>query len=115
MKQAYIKEQLLQKLSIFSNIKERTYPIVVPFLPITLDTNDPSFNCQVKTKNDLPTNSMDSARWIKPPYRHSSQQRVAYAMFLLNDPLHTDQLIRDGIFIGKDKFFLTKDKKELVC
>ena len=106
------KELLLKELDIQANIKERLYSIIVPYVPISTPLNDYEFLHTTETENNLPPHLLESARWIKPLHCCSPNQRVALAILHVSDPLVADILIRDGLYINKEKLHPQKDKKE---
>ncbi|KAF9234175.1 hypothetical protein BU15DRAFT_9759, partial [Melanogaster broomeanus] len=107
-----IRDKLIAALGIQSNIKDRLYSILVPFLPITSPLESPTFLRSVEEENDLNTGSIESARWIKPIERRNTHQRVAHAIFSISDPMIANVLLRDGIYINKEKLHPWKDKRE---
>lgn len=56
------------------SFRSRTFAIVLEYLPIRLQLDDAEFLRHVETENSLPTDSLTSIRWIKPPARRSSEQ-----------------------------------------
>ncbi|KAG1809791.1 uncharacterized protein HD556DRAFT_1223821, partial [Suillus plorans] len=55
----------------------RTYALVLEYLPIQLQLGDEQFLHRIEDENQLPTDSLTSIRWIKPPIRRTQQQRKA--------------------------------------
>ncbi|KAG1788584.1 uncharacterized protein HD556DRAFT_1215180, partial [Suillus plorans] len=52
-----------------ASIRDRTYPIVVQFLPISYEIECDNFPRHIEAENHLPPNSIASIHWIKPPQR----------------------------------------------
>ncbi|KAG1824334.1 uncharacterized protein BJ212DRAFT_1245283, partial [Suillus subaureus] len=62
-----------------------TYPIVLEYLPIQLQIENEVFLKQVEQENNLPLNVIANIRWIKPPTKHSVEQRKAFALMQITD------------------------------
>ena len=52
----------------------KPFPVLVEYVPIRFNTDDPSHLRDIERKNVLPTGTVKSARWIKPIKRRSPQQ-----------------------------------------
>ncbi|KAG2050327.1 hypothetical protein BDR06DRAFT_830284, partial [Suillus hirtellus] len=66
-------------------IRDRTYSIVIQFLLITYEIERNDFPCHIEAENHLPPNSIASIHWIKPPQRHTKEQRTAFALLQVKD------------------------------
>ena len=89
-------------LSAFSKdatISKRTYPILVPRIPLTFDPSCDMHLREVEEANDLPVGAVQKARWIKPVYRRAPGQRAAHAIFTLEDIAVANRCLRDGIYV----------------
>ncbi|KIM59134.1 hypothetical protein SCLCIDRAFT_74606, partial [Scleroderma citrinum Foug A] len=56
----------------------KLFPILVEFVPIQFNTDEPSTLRDIECKSSLPTGSIKSARWIKPIERRNPKQRKAH-------------------------------------
>lgn len=95
-----------------ATIKDRRFSIIVPFLPITSNIEDPTWLRTVEEENDMNPGSIESANWIKPRQRRAPDQRVAHAILHFADPHPANNALRDGIYIGQEKLHPRKDKRE---
>lgn len=89
-------------LSAFSrdaSISKCSYPILVPRVPLTFDPSCDTHLREIEEVNDLPTGTIQKARWIKPVYRRAPGQRVAHAIFTFEDNAIANRCIRDGIYV----------------
>ena len=93
-------------------IKERTYPIVVPRVPITFDPLNQDHLREVEGANNLAPNTVCKARWIKPIYRRHPKQLVAYATLTLSSASEANRLIRDGMNICSNRTYPKRLKYE---
>jgi hypothetical protein len=60
------REKLLTHLNLPAEMKDHYYSIIVPYIPISFNVaNDDSLNA-IERDSGLPSNSIVSARWIKP-------------------------------------------------
>ncbi|KIO03792.1 hypothetical protein M404DRAFT_53229, partial [Pisolithus tinctorius Marx 270] len=69
---AWIKEPanktaFLAKLGRDVAIKDRHYNIVIPFLPISTDTDNPDTIRDMENENNIPQGSIAKIKWIKDP------------------------------------------------
>lgn len=92
--------------------KDRSYNIVVPFVPTSTLIEESEILRSIEVENELPTGSIGVARWIKPPRHREAGQRVAHALFRLTTPEAANKLINKGMYINLERFRPTKDKKE---
>jgi hypothetical protein len=106
------RNQLITYLNIQGMIKDRQYPILVPFLPIRHDIADRDWVELVKNDNKLPQGSITNIKWAKPIEKRSENQQVTHMVFTLNNPNATNILLRDGFIIGKTKLHPWKEKRE---
>jgi chaperonin cofactor prefoldin len=51
--------------------RNRTFPLVLEYLPIHMQLEQPDFLCKIEHENHLPSNTLSSIRRIKPPLRCS--------------------------------------------
>ena len=106
------KKEFIAKLDANAQIKERTYPLVVPRVPISFEPTDQEHLRELETVNNLEPNTISKARWIKPIYRRHPKQRVAYATISLSSASEANRLIRDGMYICSARTYPTRLKYE---
>ncbi|KIJ63742.1 hypothetical protein HYDPIDRAFT_65038, partial [Hydnomerulius pinastri MD-312] len=110
-----IRNSLISELGIQAVVRGRLYPILVPYLPIAANPEDPWFLREIEEENGLEAGVLDSGRWVKPKERRAQSQRVAHAMLYFCDAMAANILIRNGIYFRQEKFFPRKDKREALC
>ncbi|KIK34516.1 hypothetical protein CY34DRAFT_97858 [Suillus luteus UH-Slu-Lm8-n1] len=94
------------------SFRNRTFPIVLEYLPIHLQIEQTEFLRKIEEENCLPTDTLSSIRWIKPPLRHSQTQRKAFALLQVSTASYANDILRDGICIDSERFAVRKDRKE---
>ncbi|OJA11650.1 hypothetical protein AZE42_10164 [Rhizopogon vesiculosus] len=92
------------QLELAVTVQDRTHPIVVQYLPISLPIKRENFLRMVEKENTLPINSLDSICWIKPPHRCSNEQSKAFALIQVCDAALANNILREGICINKNHF-----------
>ena len=106
--------EILKALNLPANIKNRTFPIIVPFVPITTPIDDVNWIRKIEEENTLLPGAIDSIKWIKPKERRTPEQRFAHTMFHFTTAEAANISLRDGIYIDKEKLHPRKDKREPV-
>ncbi|KAG2150888.1 hypothetical protein DEU56DRAFT_703189, partial [Suillus clintonianus] len=101
-----------QRIRIPSPNQERRYTIIVPFLPVNLGIEDADWRREIEIENGMQTGVIEAAGWIKPRVRRAPGQSVAHATLHFADPSAANLTLRDGIYIGQEKFHPRKDKRE---
>ncbi|KIO04257.1 hypothetical protein M404DRAFT_143682, partial [Pisolithus tinctorius Marx 270] len=71
IKAAPNKETFLTRLGGEAVIKDRQYNIMIPFLPITTDTERPETLCNMESANNIPQGLITQIKWIKDPAKHA--------------------------------------------
>lgn len=94
------------------SFRNRTYPIVLEYLPIHMQLEQNDFLRKIEQENHLPTDSLSSIRWIKPPLRRSQAQRKAFALLQVSTASSANDILRDGLCIDSERFAVRKDRKE---
>lgn len=92
--------------------RNRTFPLVLEYLPIHMQLEQPEFLRKIEQENHLPSDVLVSIRWIKPPLRRSQAQRKAFALLQVSTASCANDILRDGICIDSERFAVRKDKKE---
>ena len=106
----------LQKMAVATGgkltFKDRSYNVVVPFVPTTTLIKEQETLRSIENENELPAGSIAVARWIKPAHCRDAGQRVAHALFRLTTPEAANTLIKNGMYINLERLRPAKDKKE---
>ena len=61
----------LQVFSVTSAIKLQAYPVVVEYIPLSLDLGNCTQLAEIETNNSLELEGVLRARWIKPTHLRS--------------------------------------------
>ncbi len=104
--------EFTKSFSTDSHIRERTFNLIAPRVPITLEPSDDKHLHEIEEANSLNANSIRRARWIKPVERRRLEQTHAYAIITLTSADTANILIRDGLYICGTKVRPTKQKQE---
>ena len=106
------KSTFFEHLSGKVHVKERLYHLVVPFLPTSTKTDDPTTLRSIECESDLPEQTIVKLKWIKDPSRRDNRQRVAHAMLSISTPSVANHVIREGLYLDQHKYHPRKDRKE---
>ena len=77
----------------------KPFPVLIEYVPIRFNTDDPSHLRDIECKNALSTGTVKSTRWIKPIERRSPQQQRAHLTLEILKPGDANQAIREGLVI----------------
>ena len=111
---AQARDVFLKGLGTSAYVRPRRYNVVVYFVPLTFDTDDPEGLREIESANGLPNLSIASMRWIKPPDRRSPRQLVAHAIVAFSDPKAANKALVEGLTICQRKLDTVKSKREPV-
>ena len=78
---------------------------IIPRIPLTYDPSNQVHLQEVECANDLSSNILSKARWIKPAYRRHPKQNYSYATFALTSATEANRLIRDEMYICSARMF----------
>ena len=103
---------LTESLGSNIRVKDRTYNLLISFVPITTRIDDNKTLCNIEQDNKIPCNSIIQMKWIKDPSRREENQQVAHVLMSLNSPKVANRLISEGIYYDLGKLRTLKDKKD---
>ena len=84
------------------SLASRPFSILVEYVPITLELENPNVHRDIKRRNNLLTGSIRSACWIKPVERYSPNQHCAHTIFDFFRPGGANHIIQNRpIILGK--------------
>jgi len=106
------KEEFSNGFSAESHIRERTFNLIVPRVPVIFDPSEEKHLRKIKETNCLDKNVIRKAKWIKPMGRRRPGQTNAYAIITLSSADSANALIKDGLYICSIKVRPTKQKQE---
>ena len=70
----------LAKMGVMVNFKEQTYEVVVDWVPVSFEVDDPAAWKRVEQSNGLWESAIQEVSWIKPTHLCSENQRSAMAI-----------------------------------
>ena len=106
------RDALLNHLDSNATLKERTYSIIIPFMPLTFNPTNRKELDAMENENRWPAGTIVTARWIKPAEKRKVTQQVAHMLVTLKDPSAANTAIRDGITYNLLKLWPHKNKRE---
>ena len=111
-KQPEVELTLLPKIDSMAQVKERSFQILVPRVPVTFEPAKEEHLRELEEQNNLYANRIRRAKWIKPTYRRALGQQFAHLALTVSTPEDANLLIRDGIYICSNKIYPRKMKQE---
>lgn len=82
-----------------STARTQRYSVIAQSVPITFSPDVPTSIRAVESMANLPTNSITSARWIKPIERRQPEQSRAHLLINLSSPDMANEVMWNGITI----------------
>jgi hypothetical protein len=107
-----VRESFLVGLGSGANIKDRTYQVIVQFVPIQFDPEDQEHLRQYELYNGIEANSVLKAEWIKPIKARTSIQRVATMRVYHRDAESANKILSEGASVFNKSTVPRKPKKE---
>ncbi|KAG2038460.1 hypothetical protein BDR03DRAFT_813215, partial [Suillus americanus] len=92
--------------------KDRAYPVVIQFVPLTFNPNSENQIHEFKQENKWEEGTISSAQWIKPPNKRTDQQRAAHLLVTFKNPINANEGICNGITLNKNRLQAKKNKRE---
>src|SRR6266852_1145565 len=92
-------DRFLDKFAIGANIQDRSYNVLLRWVPITLDPANRTHHREIEKVNNLPEQTILKMCWIKPVIRRRAGQTRAHTTLTLSSAVVTNHIIRDGIDI----------------
>ena len=106
------RENFLNNIGSGACIKDRTYQVIVSFVPTSFKPDDADSLRAYETINDLQPDTVLKAEWIKPVTERREGQRVATARFYHKDAKSANVILSKGAFILGRKVLPKKPRKE---
>jgi hypothetical protein len=95
-----------------STIKDRTYPVVINFVPITFRPHLDVDLRETEEVNGFKNGELITARWFKPEHRRAEGQRFAHCLVQFSSPDTANTVLRNGMSICHKRVYARKKKKE---
>ncbi|KNZ74583.1 hypothetical protein J132_06537 [Termitomyces sp. J132] len=91
-----------------AKIKKRTYPIIIKFVPITLDPESTEEREAIKEASDLSRGAITSLRWIKPIKDRRKGQRVGHLIAKFSNENDANKATTTGLYIHHTRVMAEK-------
>ena len=111
-KQPVILSSILPQIDSSATLKNRTFQILVPRVPVTFEPDNEESLRELEEQNGMKDGILHKARWIKPTYRRALGQRYAHLALSVSTPGEANVIIRDGMYICGAKIYPRKLKTE---
>ncbi|KAG2147780.1 uncharacterized protein EDB93DRAFT_1085371 [Suillus bovinus] len=105
-----IKNELTRNLNPEATFRERTYSLIVLFMPVSYDPSNKDNIKQLEKENEWNEGAISMAHWVKPVEKQSSTQRVAHLMLTFTDPQTANSVICKGIMVDHMLLWLKKNR-----
>ncbi|KAL6305583.1 hypothetical protein BKA93DRAFT_845857, partial [Sparassis latifolia] len=76
-----------------SRVKIHLHSVLAEFVPVACNPSNSNYLQVVEGFNNLDPNSIEEARWIKPPERRAKGQKVAHLILRFNSPTAANRSI----------------------
>ncbi|KAH7918796.1 hypothetical protein BV22DRAFT_1024006, partial [Leucogyrophana mollusca] len=93
LKSSDVRNHFIQAMNAAVSFRDRTYSILVPFLPIRVNPELEATHRAIEEENSIEMGVIVNMRWIKPSNRRNPQQQYAHAMLVLSDPAAANHLL----------------------
>ena len=106
------RSRILDNIGSGASIKNRTYQVIVQFIPVQFNPENEESLRYVETSNNLRPNAILKAEWIKPVKDRREGQRVATARFYFGDAKTANAVLSTNTYIREKKVVPKKSRKE---
>ena len=81
-------------------------------MPLHFRPNNDSDLCDIETANQLPSNTILRAHWIKPTYWRAPDQTCSHVLAVMTRPEDTNTILTNSLVICQKRVYAEKCKKE---
>ena len=106
------KASFLNQFAPDAALKPRTYSLVIQFVPLHFQPDNDSDLRDIETVNQLPSNAILRARWIKPAYWRALDQTCSHVLTVMTRPEDANMILTNGLVICQKRVYTEKCKKE---
>ena len=107
-----VEDKFLDKFAIGACFRDRSYHVILRWVPITFDPISRPHHREIEEMNGLPDQSIQKARWIKPVNRRRSGQTKAHATLTFNSADVANCAIKSGLDICGIRVRTERTKQE---
>ena len=112
LKDKQVMEEFLVKMGPVVDFKVQTYEVVIDWVPVSFDAEEPAAWKRVEQSNGLRESVIRGAAWIKPTHLRTDGQQTAIAILRLATREDANQVIENGVFIEGKKVWGRKQVQE---
>ncbi|KIJ06410.1 hypothetical protein PAXINDRAFT_158739 [Paxillus involutus ATCC 200175] len=91
------RDRFLNALGTPAEMKNRVHSVIVPFVPISSPIEDTNWLRALELENNLPDDSINLAKWVKPKNKRAQNQRVAHVVLHFNDPHPANKVLKEAL------------------
>ncbi|KNZ79696.1 hypothetical protein J132_08855 [Termitomyces sp. J132] len=95
-----------------AKIKKHMYPIIIKFVPITLDPESTEEREAIKEASDLSRGAITSLRWIKPIEDQRKRQRVGHLIAKFSNENDANKVTTMRLYIHHTRVMAEKQGRE---
>lgn len=107
-----VRAAFLDKFSAGAIIKERTFPVIAEFVPVTLEDQVMDKLREIESGNGLHRGELASAKWARPPQARHKSQKVAHLIVACSSMEGANHIIRKGLAIEGKRVMARKLEQE---
>lgn len=95
-----------------AEIKTRTYPAIVQFVPLTFDPDNDNELRDIENTSELSEQAIVKARYVKPKEQRAPNQITGHVIINFNSPEQANHAIVHGLVICQKRVEVERCKKE---
>ena len=104
--------RFLEGVGSGASIKNRSYQVIVQFVPISFNPMDDTQIRTYEELNDIPLNSILKAEWIKPVEERKPNQKVATLRMFHRDAASANYILKQGAHVFNKRVEPKRPRKE---
>ena len=112
LKEPDVDLNFLKEFSNGTSFKDRSFNIIVKWVPITFDLGNRTHHREIEEVNDLTDHLISHAHWIKPKRRRHEGQTCMHLILILNEAETANHIIHSRIDICRVKTKAERTKHE---
>jgi len=112
LKSEKVIEVFLGNVGSGAEIKNRSYQVIVHFVPIRFDPTNSEHVKEYEELNNIPLNSVLKAEWIKPVKERKENQRVATMRVYHRDAESANMILKNGAYVFGKRVEPKRPRKE---
>ena len=95
-----------------ASLKPRTFNIAVEFVPTSINDQLPNLLRILENDNDLRSNSLITARWMRAPNNWREEQKSAHAIITTHDLSTANNILKKGLIVEGSRLQTRKLEEE---